>query len=319
MPLFAVKMKGIMRRFLDCKNGFAEHSVWHTGCWISVEKPTQDDVRYLMDELLIPRAFLSDIEDVDERPRMETEEGWTLMILRVPFRNVQDDIPFITVPLGIIMNEDSLVTICHYETDMLPDFLVYMRRKGLEVRNNWDLLFRLFLSSSVWYLKYLKQLNNQSRAVEKELERSIQNAELQKLLKIEKSLVFFITSLRGNDNLLIKLKMLKGQRQYFDLELVEDVEIELRQAQDTSRIYSDILSGTMDAFASVISNNLNVIMKRMTAISLLLMIPTLIASLYGMNIRNGLEEASYGMWLIVVVSVLFSVVTYWLFRRKRWL
>ena len=151
------------------------------------------------------------------------------------------------------------------------------------------------------------------------MERSIQNAELQKLLKIEKSLVFFITSLRGNDNLLIKLKMLKSQRQYFDLELVEDVEIELRQAQDTSRIYSDILSGTMDAFASVISNNLNVIMKRMTAISLLLMIPTLIASLYGMNIRNGLEEASYGMWLIVVVSVLFSVVTYWLFRRKRWL
>ena len=133
----------------------------------------------------------------------------------------------------------------------------------------------------------MKQINNQSRSVEKELERSIQNAELQRLLKIEKSLVVFITSLRGNDNLLVKLKNLKSQREFFDPDLVEDVEIELRQAQDTARIYSDILSGTMDAFASVISNNLNVIMTRMTAISLLLMIPTVIASLYGMNVHNG--------------------------------
>ena len=150
---------------------------------------------------------------------------------------------------------------------MLPDFVRHMQRKNLTVTGHWDLVFRLFLSSSVWYLKYLKQINNQSRDVEKELEKSIQNAELQRLLKIEKSLVFFITSLRGNDNLLIKLKNLKTQREFFDPDLVEDVQIELRQAQDTARIYSDILSGTMDAFASVISNNLNVIMKRMTAVA----------------------------------------------------
>ena len=171
----------------------------------------------------------------------------------------------------------------------------------------------------MWYLKYLKQINNQSRSGEKELERSIQNAELQRLLKIEKSLVFFITSLRGNDNLLVKLKNLKSQREFFDPDLVEDVEIELRQAQDTARIYSDILSGTMDAFASVISNNLNVIMKRMTAISLLLMIPTLIASLYGMNVHNGLEDSHYGLFVIAIISVAFSILSYWMFRRKNWL
>ena len=154
----------------------------------------------------------------------------------------------------------------------------------------------------------MKQINNQSRAVEKELERSIQNAELQRLLKIEKSLVFFITSLRGNDNLLVKLKNLKSQREFFDPDLVEDVEIELRQAQDTARIYSDILSGTMDAFASVISNNLNVIMKRMTAISLLLM-----------NVHNGLEDSHYGLFVIAIISVAFSILSYWMFRRKSWL
>lgn len=308
-----------MRKFLYCKEGFAERENWQTDCWISVVTPTNEDIAYLTNELSIPQAFLSDIEDVDERPRIETEDGWTLMILRIPYRDTQNDIPYITVPLGMIMKDHYFVTVCHYQTDMLPDFLLYVRRKGIQVDGNWDLLFRLFLSSSVWYLKYLKQLNNQSRAVEKELERSIQNAELQRLLKIEKSLVFFITSLRGNDNLLIKLKNLKHQRQFFDPDLVEDVEIELRQAQDTTRIYSDILSGTMDAFASVISNNLNVIMKRMTAISLLLMIPTLIASLYGMNVHNGLEDSRYGLFVIAVISILFSVVTFWMFRRKSWL
>lgn len=308
-----------MRKFLYCKDAFAEQEVWQQDCWMSIVTPDKEDICYLTDDLHIPGAFLSDISDVDERPRMEIEEGWTLMILRIPYRDIRNDIPYITVPLGIIMKDHYFVTVCYYQTDMLSDFLLYVRRKGVRVNGNWDLLFRLFLSSSVWYLKYLKQINNQSRAVEKELERSIQNAELQRLLKIEKSLVFFITSLRGNDNLLIKLKNLKNQRQFFDADLVEDVEIELRQAQDTARIYSDILSGTTDTFASVISNNLNVIMKRMTAISLLLMFPTLIASLYGMNVHNGLEDSRYGLFVIAVISVIFSMLTFWMFRKKNWL
>lgn len=307
-----------MRKFLCCNDHFAEKELWQRSCWINVEVPTAEDNRYLTDELKIPEAFLSDIRDVDERPRIELEEGWTLMILRIPYRDLGNDIPYITVPLGMIMKENYFVTICHYQTDMIPDFIRYMQRKNLEMNGNWDLLFRLFLSSSVWYLKYLKQINNQTRAVEKELERSIQNAELQRLLKIEKSLVFFITSLRGNDNLLVKLKNLKSYREFFDPDLVEDVEIELRQAQDTARIYSDILSGTMDAFASVISNNLNVIMKRMTAISLILMIPTLIASIYGMNVDNGLENNSYGFVVVILVSMGFSFLGYCMFRRKRW-
>ena len=216
------------------------------------------------------------------------------------------------------MKEHYFVTVCHFNTDMLPDFIRYVNRKRLTFTGNWDLLFRLFLSSSVWYLKYLKQINNQSRQVEKELERSIENEELQRLLKIEKSLVFFITSMRGNDNLLVKLKNLRSQRKFFDEDLVEDVEIELRQALDSARIYSDILSGTMDAYASVISNNLNVIMKRMTSISLLLMIPTLIASLYGMNVPNSLSDKTYGFLLIFSVSVLFSGIAFLGLKRRNW-
>lgn len=307
-----------MRRFLCCNEAFAEKKSWQNDCWICIELPTEQDNCYLTQELNIPQAFLSDIQDVDERPRIEMEDGWTLMILRIPYRETENDIPYITVPLGMIMKKHYFVTVCHYKTDMLPDFMLHIQRKRLTVSSNWDLTFRLFLSSSVWYLKYLKQINNQTRAVEKELERSIQNAELQRLLKIEKSLVFFITSLRGNDNLLIKLKNLKSQREYFDPDLFEDVEIELRQAQDSARIYSDILSGTMDAFASVISNNLNIIMKRMTALSVLLMIPTLIASLYGMNVPNSLEENSYGFFIIFLISIAFSGIGFLAIRRMKW-
>lgn len=307
-----------MRRFLCSEGGFQQKETWEPGCWIYVEVPTPEDIGYLTEELKVPDSFLSDIEDADERPRIEEEEGWTLIILRIPYRNEGNDIPYVTVPLGFIMKEHYFVTVCHYTTDMLPDFIRYVNRKRLTIGRSWDLLFRLFLSSSVWYLKYLKQINNQSRQVEKELERSIENEELQRLLKIEKSLVFFITSMRGNDNLLVKLKNMRSQRKYFDEDLVEDVEIELRQALDSARIYSDILSGTMDAYASVISNNLNVIMKRMTSISLLLMIPTLIASLYGMNVPNSLSDKPYGFILIFGISVLFSGLAFLGLKRRSW-
>ena len=144
-----------MRTFLMGKVGFVEKKVWEPNCWINVVSPTQDDLRYLIDEMGVPEAFIDDVEDVDERSRLEVEDGWTLMILRIPFKSVDTSIPFITVPLGIIVKEDMFVTVCYYETEMIPDCINYVIRKNLEIANNWDLVFRLFLSASVWYLKYL--------------------------------------------------------------------------------------------------------------------------------------------------------------------
>jgi magnesium transporter len=141
---------------------------------------------------------------------------------------------------------------------------------------------------------------------------------LQALLQIEKCLVFFITSLKGNDVLFHRIKNLKAQREHFDQDLLEDVDIEISQAQDTANIYSNILTGMMDAYASVISNNMNNIMKQMTSISIILMIPTLIASLYGMNVPNGLEESKYGIWILLLVSVILSIFGVFLFKRRRW-
>ena len=238
--------------------------------------------------------------------------------MRIPVKSNDVKLPFQTIPLGLIFKEDVCVTISFYETEIISDFVQYTNRKNIHIRDNFDLVLRLLLSSSVWYLKYLKQINQKIKLAEDNLEKSIKNEELQALLQIEKCLVFFITSLKGNDVLFHRIKNLKAQREHFDQDLLEDVDIELSQAQDTANIYSNILTGMMDAYASVISNNMNNIMKQMTSISIILMIPTLIASLYGMNVPNGLEESKYGIWILLLVSVILSIFGVYLFKRRRW-
>jgi magnesium transporter len=180
---------------------------------------------------------------------------------------------------------------------LLQDFVnYYSTRKSIEETDNLNLILRFHLSASVWFLKYLKQINIQIKNAENDLERSIKNEDLQTLFNIEKSLVYFSTSLRSNEILLYRFKSQRKIKNILEEELLEDVEIELKQAIDTSHIFSDILSGMMDAYASVISNNLNVIMKRLTSISIILMIPTLIASIYGMNVTNHLENNPNGIY-----------------------
>lgn len=307
-----------MKAYYKNNNGLTEIEPWIPNCWINVECPTKAEKKYLLDELQIPEAFYNDIEDLDERPRIEIENGWTLIILRIPVKSKDVKLPFQTIPVGIVFKGEVCVTISFQQTEMLTDFVAYTKRKRIDIKDNFDLVLKLLLSSSVWYLKYLKQVNQKIKLAEDNLEKSIKNEELQALLQIEKCLVFFMTSLKGNDILLHRIRNIKSQRESFDPELLEDVEIELRQAQETTNIYSDILTGTMDAYASVISNNMNTIMKQMTSISIILMIPTLIASLYGMNVPNNLENNPYGIWIVILISFLFSLFGVLLFKRKRW-
>ena len=307
-----------MRAFYKNNDGLIEVEAWTPNCWINIECPTETEKKYLLEELQIPEAFYNDIEDIDERPRIEIENGWTLIIMRIPVKSNDVKLPFQTIPVGIIFKEEICVTVSFHQTEMLTDFVAYTKRKHINIKDNFDLVLKLLLSSSVWYLKYLKQVNQKIKLAENNLEQSIKNEELQALLQIEKCLVFFMTSLKGNDILLHRIRNIKSQKEHFDPELLEDVEIELRQAQETTNIYSDILTGTMDAYASVISNNMNTIMKQLTSISIILMIPTLIASLYGMNVPNDLENNRYGIWIVISISFLLSVFGVFLFKRKRW-
>ncbi len=306
-----------MRTFYKNSTGIVPCAEWEPGCWIHIECPVADDKEFL-EKYDFPASFLNDLEDIDERPRIEFEDGWYFILLRVPYRNGNPKLPFSTAPLGLIFKEDIFISICHVKTELIPDFINYSVRKNINYKDYFDLVLRLILNSSVWFLKYLKQINLHIKTAESELEKSVRNEDLQRLLQIEKCLVYFTTSLKGNDVLINRLKNIKNQRDSYDEELLEDVEIETKQAQETTNVYSDILSGMMDAYASVISNNLNIIMKRLTSISVILMIPTLIASLYGMNVPNGLEDFPMGFWLVFLISLVFSVIGMLFLRSKRW-
>lgn len=284
--------------------------------WISAVCPTAAEKDFLLNELQVPEAFYNDIEDIDERPRMETENGWHLIIIRIPYKSNDVRLPYTTVPLGLVFKDDVFISVSFTETELIYDFVVFTQRKSIEPKDNFDLVLRLLLSSSIWFQKYLKQINQLIKLAENNLEKSIRNEDLQALLQIEKCLVFFITSLKGNEMLFYRLRNLKTQKEAYNPDLIEDVEIELRQAQDTTNIYSDILTGTMDAYASVISNNLNIIMKRLTSISIILMIPTLVASFYGMNVPNSLQDNHNGFYIVALASFMVSVVGVVLFKKK---
>ena len=305
-----------MKAFYKNNNGLISINNWQPNCWINVENPTEEEKKYLLEELQIPEAFFNDINDIDERPRIEIENDWHLIIFRIPVISDDVKIPFYTIPVGIVFKKEICATISFHKNEVLSDFVNYTQRKNIDVKDNFDLTLKLLLSSSVWYLKYLKQVNQKIKLAEDNLEKSIKNEELQALLQIEKSLVFFITSLKGNSIVLHRIKNMKTLS--LDQDLLEDVEIELRQALEMTNIYSDILTGTMDAYASVISNNMNDIMKKMTSISIILMIPTVIASFYGMNVPNSLQENPLGLPIIILVSILFSSLGVFLFMKRKW-
>ena len=307
-----------MKAFYKSLNGIIPCENWEPNCWMHVECPTDDEKNRIVNEYGVPVSYLNDIDDIDERPRIELEDGWYLIVVRIPFRSDDPKLPFSTAPLGLIFNDNYFLSVCNVNTEMILDFVQYSNRKNKSFSLNFDLVLRLMLSSSVWFLKYLKQINLQIKYAESKLEKSIKNEDLQRLLEIEKCLVYFTTSLRGNDILTNRIKNLKNLKEKIDPELMEDVEIEIKQAQETTNIYSDILSGMMDAYASVVSNNLNIIMKQLTSISIILMIPTLIASLYGMNVPNMFENNVYGFWIIILISFIFSIFGILLFKRRKW-
>jgi magnesium transporter len=296
--------------------GLIKLDKWEKNCWTNVINPTQAEIDFLVTELQLPIDFLNDIEDIDERPRLENEEGWTLVIMRIPIKN-EEDMEFGTAPLGIILKGKMVVSICFHRNEVIADFILFTQRKGIIINSNINFLLRLILSSSVWYQKYLKHINIRTKMAEKELEKSIRNDELQALLNIEKVLVYFITSLKGNDLLLYKLKNYYCKKGNVDDELLEDVEIEIKQAIETTNIHSDILSSLMDAYASIISNNVNEIMKKLTIITIILTLPNIISGFFGMNVPNMFENHPFGFSLIMLFTIIIAAFAFFIFKKSK--
>ena len=297
-----------MRTYWNFNGSLRTTDEWEPNCWTQITCPTQDDEDFLFNQLNVPTYFLDDIRDKDERSRYEYDEGWVLIILRIPYvKEVRSRTPHTTIPLGIILNKDICITVCNFETNMMIDFVSYQQKRNVGFTDSVDLVFRLFLSSSVWYLKRLKQISILIEESKRNLDKKIDNEDLIGLSRLQDSLTYFITSIRGNETLLSKLKF-KLPVDELDADLIEDVTIEMNQARETTNIYTNI-----------INNNMSSVMKQMTSVSIILMFPTLIASIFGMNMVNGLETAWWAFPLVCVLSVLVTGGFYWFFRRKTWI
>lgn len=308
-----------MRTYWNFDNGLRTQEEWTAGCWVQVTCPTQEDEDFLFNKLHIPDYFLDDIRDKDERARYELEDGWNLIILRIPYaKEVESRTPHTTVPLGVILNKGVCITICNFETNMMMDFVAYQQKRNLGFTDSVDMVFRLFLSSAVWYLKRLKQISILIDDAKRHLDHGIDNEDLIRLSRLQDSLTYFITSIRGNETLLSKLKF-KLPVDELDADLIEDVTIEMNQARETTNIYTNILDSTMETYASIINNNMGATMRTMTSWSIILMFPTLVASIFGMNLINGMEKAWWGFPLVIVFSGVITALFYWLFRRNTWI
>ncbi len=305
-----------MRTYWNTNNSLKAIPEWEPNCWIQVTCPTEDDQRMLEEKFQIPDYFLSDISDTDERARYEYDDGWMLIILRIPYvKEIRSRTPYTTVPLGIIHKRDVTITVCYYETNMMIDFVSFHQKRGAGFTDYVDMIFRLFLSSAVWYLKRLKQINNLIEKAKRNLDHNVDNESLIGLSRLQDSLTYFNTSIRGNETLLAKLKF-KLQVDELDADLIEDVNIEMTQARETTSIYSNILESTMDTYQSIINNNMNNVMRTLTVVTIIMMFPTLVAGLFGMNLINGMENSKIGFIVALVISIGGSALT-WLFLKYK--
>ena len=294
--------------------GLRETPDFASSCWINLVEPTTTELEAVLSHSNVPRDFLTDPLDQGERPRFDNEDGATLIIVHVPRPVVPDEdddvesvSPFRTIPLGIILYNSTVITVCSAQTPVTTAFLDQIRRV-CPPSDSWRFAFRLLWHGGVLFLRYINDIHSRAGDLEDELHESISNAALLKLFQIEKTLVYFTTSLKADT---IALARANTARQISlsedDRDYLEDAMVEYQQALETATIHTTILNGTLDTFASLINNNLNNVMKYMAAATILLSAPTLIASLYGMNIGLPFQGHAHAFAIVMGVSAFLAL------------
>jgi magnesium transporter len=289
-------------------------------CWVNLINPSEEELQRISILLGIPLDHLTDPLDADERARLELEEEVLLLVLRVPVENVPDPrIPYLTQPIGVIITPTVVVTVCRSPQDLVTGIL-NGRTRIVDTADRMRFAIHLMQRTALIYLRFLKDIIRRSDVIEHRLQQSMRNAELIELLGIEKSLVYFTTSLKANDIIMDKvLRMRAIQLTEDQADLLEDAITENRQAIDMSKIHSDILSGTMDAFASIISNNMNMVMKFLTGFTIILMIPNIISGVYGMNLATPFQNSPHAFAIVSGITICGCLLAWLLLARKRWL
>ena len=287
------------------------------GCWINCVAPDDREIDGLIEEFGIEPDFFRAAMDEEESSHIDSEDDNTLVVIDIPMVEKEGkNITYSTMPMGLILTEKNIITVSIRDNSVVDEFARGLV-KGVQTNLKTRFLLHIMLRVANRYLQYLKQIDKISNYVETELRESMKNSELLQLLDIEKSLVYFSSSLKGNEITLEKVMRGRVIKLYDeDQDLLEDVLIEVKQAIEMSNIHLNILSGTMDAFASVISNNLNIVMKALTSLALLFAVPAVITGVYGMNV-SGLPLPSF--WFPIALSAVCIAAAYWLLRRKKML
>ena len=297
-----------------------QYDLLEENIWVYLVSPSHDEIELITTSFDIPKDFIEDPLDENESPRMELEDGKRLLIIQTPY--FQDDeeaaIKFITLPLGIILTENCIITVSSKDDDVLQN-LIKGRVKNFSTTKRNRLILQILSRTATVYLNYLKKINRISNTIEAQLENSMNNERLMDLLDLQKSLVYFATSLRSNQAVMEKLSRV-GMFTKFeeDEDLLEDMIIDNKQAIEMTSIHANILRSTMEAFSSMISNNLNKVMKFLTSITIILMLPTLVSSIYGMNIPLPFEKSPHAFIILMVASVLLALIGVIIFIKRKW-
>jgi magnesium transporter len=290
------------------------------GAWVNVVPPLKDEeFKELSEGLEIPIEFLRDSLDIDERPRYELEDNVKFVVIKTPTENNSfndSDAFYITIPICIILTHHQIVTVNSFDNPAIKKFLNSFERRHPDKRNM--MVLKIFEKIVQNFMEYLKEINHRRNIYEQKLYDSSRNEELVNLMRIQKSLVYFVTALRSNEMLLMKL-----ERTNFlglndeEREFLNDLIVDTSQALEMANIYTNILSSTLDAFASIIANNQNQVLKRLAVITIVLTFPVLISSLFGMNVPSGFEHSPYAFYIVALLSFVVSVMIGWFFLRKR--
>lgn len=307
--------------YQDTERGLQPADGFEAGTWIHVAEPGDDEVARLEQELGVPRVFLRAALDPREVARTDSRRDFHMVIVRVPYDfGVQERAPFRTVPLAMIIGPDHFITICRHPIDFVRDLNYSYDEEELPTRRANKMILAILGVVGEWFLRYLEELDRRFEDVEDRLADSIENSEMLELLKYEKSLVYMKTGLEWNDTMVRHLQ----DRAHFhwtadELELLDDVQIEYKQGFQMAETMQTVLGEMTDAFASLISNNLNVVMKFLAAITIVLTIPAIISSIYGMNVALPGQSTWAAFIFALALSALLAAGVGWWFRRQGWL
>lgn len=289
------------------------------GCWVNAIDPTPEEINQLEAWGVYPEYVHYSL-DIDEMARAERDEEYTFILLRIPFDNgAAADIPYITLPLGILLLNNCVVTICKQENEVIRA-LQNNKYRGLKTAKRFRFTLYILLETATRYLALLRQINKTTEIIEDRLEKSTRNREVLELLKYQKCLTYFATALRSNEVMMERLRRMQMFNQYEeDQELLEDVLTENQQAIQMVNIATEILAGLMDAFASIISNNLNSVMKALAALTIALNMPTIVASFYGMNVKLPGEGQPLAFLVVIGISITLTALAMFIFYKRDWL